>query len=135
MTIFSAEGAVYTELRISIRAGFASYFPSFAKRDILVQIKTSLVQEKLLQELLTVSFPAQPLWTSSQPVNLRVLCGSFMLRRSNADSAHDTIAQSSSATNHFCINSASIAASIFRVSLIEQVTIRTSEHTNRGRYL
>jgi len=72
--------------------GFESELTPPAGHAILVHPRTPFVQKQLLQELLPVSFPVQPLWTVSPPVSLHTACIVLGVFASEADKVPETFA-------------------------------------------
>jgi hypothetical protein len=80
-----------------------------------VHPRTPFVQKQLLQELLPVSFPAQPLWTVSPPVSLHTACVVLGVFGSGADKVPETFARTVASTALSWASFASTVASISRV--------------------
>ena len=98
-----------------VATGFESELTPWAEHAILVHPMTPFVQKQLLQELLPVSFPVQPLWTVSPPVSLHTSCVSFEVFGAWADKVVDTFARMVASTALSWASRASTVASISRV--------------------
>jgi len=75
-----------------VGTGFESELTPCEGHAISVHPRTPFVQKQLLQELLPVSFPVQPLWTVSPPVSLHTACVVLGVFGSGADKVPKTFA-------------------------------------------
>ena len=99
--------------------------------------RAPFVQKQLLQELLPVSSPVQPLWTVSPPVSLHAACvvlGAFV---SEADKVPETFDSTVASTARSWATFASTVASILVVGsagtgvTVEQASTRVPTSTAR----
>ena len=102
-----------------------------------MQPRTPLVQKQLLQELLPVSSPVQPLSTVSPPVSLHAACVVLGAFTSGADKVPETFASTVASTARSWATFASTVASILGVgsagagATVEQASTRVPVITAR----
>jgi len=128
-------GGLFIGVVSGVGTGFEPAFIPSAGHAILVHPKTPFVQKQLLQELLPVSFPVQPLWTVSPPVSLHTFCVAFEVCGAWADTVGDASAGTVASISR--VGSTTAVESILGVGsagvgvTVEQASIRVPISTAR----
>lgn len=80
---------LFTGVIPGVESGFAFTLAVCSGHAILVHPRTLFVQKQLLQKLIPVSFPVQPIWTVSPPVSWHTGCVELGVAASEADKVVD----------------------------------------------